>query len=141
MRLHDEKVGTNAAPHPHAMHRPKVWQVKEERGEDTYQGGTAPPLVMIGCLPWAGGQGRSKQRPCRTAWQIHQAAPYAARLSRLLLPEWQLATNAGRTASAPTCCLRVARATECRQVQEKRERKWNDRQLCLRANACENSLS
>jgi hypothetical protein len=124
MRLHDEKVGTNAAPHPHAMHRPKVWQVKEERGEDTYQGGTAPPLVMIGCLPWAGGQGRSKQRPCRTAWQIHQAAPYAARLPRLLLPEWQLATNAGRKASAPTCCLRVARATECRQVQEKRERKW-----------------
>jgi hypothetical protein len=87
MRLHDEKVGTNAAPHPHAMHRPKVWQVKEERGEDTYQGGTAPPLVMIGCLPWAGGQGRSKQRPCRPAWQIHQAVPYAARLPRLLLPE------------------------------------------------------
>jgi hypothetical protein len=124
MRLHDVKVGTNAAPHPHAMRHPKVWQVMKERRGETYQGGTAPPLVMIGCLPWAGGQGRSEQRPCRPARQIHQAVPYAARLPRLLLPEWQRATNAGRRASAPTCCLRVARATECRQVQEKRERKW-----------------
>jgi hypothetical protein len=89
MRIHVSKVGTNAAPHPHAMRHPKVWQMMKERNGETYQGGTAPPLVMFGCLPWAGGQGRSGQRPCQHARQIHRAELGTARLSRLLLPEWQ----------------------------------------------------
>jgi hypothetical protein len=100
VRIHVSKVGTNAAPHPHAMRHPKVWQMMKERKGETYQGGTAPPLVMFGCLPWAGGQGRSGQRPCQHARQIHRAVLGTARLSRLLLPEWQRATNAGRRAAA-----------------------------------------
>jgi hypothetical protein len=41
VRLHVLKVGTNAAPHPHAMRHPKVWQMKVER-RGNVPGGDSP---------------------------------------------------------------------------------------------------